>query len=236
MPSLGARTESFDFRTEKSWMPEILAEAVDAGRVFGQNGSQVVALRHATCSIESGARIAIVGPSGSGKSTLLHLLAALDEPTSGVVRWPALGDRDTLRPSKISFVFQSESLLAPLTVLENIEVPLLLTESDAEQARTEASEILAALDLESLADKLPEEISGGQAQRVAVARSLVLRPALILADEPTGQLDHATAAHLLDLIDRRIAGTGAALVVATHDSFVADRMPTRWTMDHGALK
>jgi putative ABC transport system ATP-binding protein/lipoprotein-releasing system ATP-binding protein len=217
-------------------MPEILAEAVDAGRVFGQNGSQVDALRHATCSIESGARIAVVGPSGSGKSTLLHLLAALDEPTSGVVRWPALGDRDTLRPSKISFVFQSESLLAPLTVLENIEVPLLLTERDGEQARTEASEILAALDLEALADKLPEEISGGQAQRVAVARSLVLRPALILADEPTGQLDHATAGHLLDLIDRRIAGTGAALVVATHDAFVADRMATRWTMDHGVLR
>src|SRR5258708_23986487 len=223
MPSLGARTGSFDFRTEKSWMPEILAEAVDAGRVFGQNGSQVVALRHATCSIESGARIAIVGPSGSGKSTLLHLLAALDEPTSGVVRWPALGDRETLRPSKISFVFQSESLLAPLTVLENIEVPLLLIESDAEKARDEAAGILAALDLEALADKLPEEISGGQAQRVAVARSLVLRPALILADEPTGQLDHGTAGHLLDLIDRRIAGTCAALVCATLDAFFPHR-------------
>ena len=120
-------------------MAELLAEAIDAGRIFGQNGSQVIALRNATCSIGPGARIAIVGPSGSGKSTLLHLLAALDEPTSGVVRWPALGDRDTLRPSKISFVFQSESLLAPLTVLENIEVPLLLVGSDADDARREAS-------------------------------------------------------------------------------------------------
>ena len=217
-------------------MAELLAEAIDAGRIFGQNGSQVIALRNATCSIGPGARIAIVGPSGSGKSTLLHLLAALDEPTSGVVRWPALGDRDTLRPSKISFVFQSESLLAPLTVLENIEVPLLLVGSDADDARREASEILAALDLEALADKLPEEISGGQAQRVAVARSLVLRPALILADEPTGQLDHGTAAHLLDLIDHRLAGTGAALVVATHDAFVAGRMQTQWTMEHGVLR
>ena len=217
-------------------MAEPLAESIDAGRIFGQNGSRVVALRNATCSIEPGARIAIVGPSGSGKSTLLHLLAALDKPTSGVIRWPALGDRDTLRPSKISFVFQSESLLAPLTVLENIEVPLLLTELDAESARAKASEILAALDLEALADKLPEEISGGQAQRVAVARSLVLGPALILADEPTGQLDHATAAHLLDLIDRRLEGTGAALVVATHDAFVAGRMQTQWTMEHGVLR
>ena len=217
-------------------MGDVLAEAIDAGRVFGQNGSQVIALRHASCSIEPGARIAIVGPSGSGKSTLLHLLAGLDEPTSGVVRWPALGDRKTLRPSKISFVFQSESLLAPLTVLENIEVPMLLAQASADDATREASEILAALDLEALAEKLPEEISGGQAQRAAVARSLVIRPALILADEPTGQLDHATAAHLLDLIDRRLAGTDAALVVATHDAFVAGRMHTRWTMEHGLLQ
>jgi ABC-type lipoprotein export system ATPase subunit len=217
-------------------MADVLAEAIDAGRIFGENGTRVVALQHATCSIERGARIALVGPSGSGKSTLLHLLAALDEPTSGVVRWPALGERDTLRPSKISFVFQTESLLAPLTVLENIEVPLLLAGSDADDARKEASEILGALDLEALADKLPEEISGGQAQRVAVARSLVTRPELILADEPTGQVDHATAAHLLDLMDRRLEGTGAALVVATHDAFVAGRMKTQWTMDHGVLR
>jgi putative ABC transport system ATP-binding protein/lipoprotein-releasing system ATP-binding protein len=217
-------------------MAEVLAEAVDAGRVFGENGNRVVALQHATCRIERGARIALIGPSGSGKSTLLHLLAALDDPTSGIVRWPALGDKGTLRPSKVSFVFQSESLLAPLTVLENIEVPLLLAGSDAGEARNAASEILAALDLAALADKLPEEISGGQAQRAAVARSLITKPALILADEPTGQLDHATAAHLLDLIDRRLKGTDAALVIATHDPFVAGRMKTQWAIDHGVLK
>src|SRR5579859_55745 len=137
-----------------------LAEAIDAQRVFGDDGSRVVALQHATCKIERGDRIALVGPSGSGKSTLLHLLAALDDPTSGVVRWPALGARDGLRPSKIAFVFQAESLLAPLTVLENIEVPMLLAGSDAGEATREASGILAALDLSALADKLPEEISG----------------------------------------------------------------------------
>jgi len=215
---------------------DLVAEAIDVGRVFGANGSEVVALQHATCRIHRGDRIALVGPSGSGKSTLLHLLAALDEPTTGTVTWPALGERNTLRPSKISFVFQTESLLAPLTVLENIEVPRLLAGSNANEARNDASEILGALDLGALADKLPEEISGGQAQRAAVARSLITRPALILADEPTGQLDHHTAAHLLDLLLRRLEGSDTALVIATHDPVVAGRMKTQWTMDHGVLR
>jgi ABC-type lipoprotein export system ATPase subunit len=215
---------------------DLVAEAIDVGRVFGTNGSEVVALQHATCRIQRGDRIALVGPSGSGKSTLLHLLAALDEPTTGTVTWPALGERNTLRPSKISFVFQTESLLAPLTVLENIEVPRLLAGSNASETRNDASEILGALDLVALADKLPEEISGGQAQRAAVARSLITRPALILADEPTGQLDHHTAAHLLDLLLRRLEGSDTALVIATHDPIVAGRMKTQWTMDHGVLR
>ena len=217
-------------------MTDVLAEAIDAGRVFGTNGSKVVAVQHATCKIERGARIALVGPSGSGKSTLLHLLAALDEPTSGTVTWPALGERSTLRPAKISFVFQSESLLAPLTVLENIEVPRLLAGSNAEEARKDATEILGALDLRALANKLPEEISGGQAQRAAVARSLITRPALIFADEPTGQLDHDTAKRLLDLVLRRLRGSDVALVIATHDPVVAARMKTQWTMNHGVLR
>ncbi|MDQ6770703.1 MAG: ATP-binding cassette domain-containing protein [Gemmatimonadota bacterium] len=215
---------------------DIVAETIDVERVFGTNGSRVVAVKNATCSIARGDRIALVGPSGSGKSTLLHILAALDEPTKGKVRWPALGGRETLRPAKVSFVFQSESLLAPLTVLENIEVPRLLAGSNADEARNDASEILGALELSELADKLPEEISGGQAQRAAVARSLITRPALILADEPTGQLDHQTAKHLLDLLLRRLKGTDAALVIATHDPIVAARMKTQWTMDHGVLR
>jgi ABC-type lipoprotein export system ATPase subunit len=217
-------------------MTDVLAEAVGAGRVFGTNESKVVALKHATCRIERGDRIALVGPSGSGKSTLLHLLAGLDLPTSGTVRWPALGERETLRPSKVSFVFQTESLLAPLTVLENIEVPQLLIGSNPDEARADAALILRALDLAELADKLPEEISGGQAQRAAVARSLITQPELILADEPTGQLDHQTAKHLLSLLLRRIKGTDTALVIATHDPIIASRMETQWTMDHGVLR
>jgi putative ABC transport system ATP-binding protein/lipoprotein-releasing system ATP-binding protein len=215
---------------------EILVEAIGVSRAFGAGDNRVVAVERASCTIARGDRIALVGPSGSGKSTLLHILAGLDDPSAGTVRWPALGDLSTLRPAKVSFVFQSESLLAPLTVLENIEVPCLLTGSDALRAREDASLILAELELEALADKLPEEISGGQAQRAAVARSLVTRPALILADEPTGQLDHATARHLLDLLDRRLQGSDVALVIATHDPFVAGRMRIQWKMEHGVLK
>lgn len=217
-------------------MADLLVEAKDVSRVFGEGDSRVVAVQHAGCRIARGDRIALIGPSGSGKSTLLHLLAGLDEPTEGTLTWPGLGDKSTLRPEKVSFVFQAESLLAPLTVLENIEVPCLLGGSDAYTAREDASLLLNDLDLEVLADKLPEEISGGQAQRAAVARSLITRPALIFADEPTGQLDHATARHLLDLLDRRIAETDTALVIATHDPFVASRMKTQWKMEHGVLR
>ncbi len=216
-------------------MPEVLVEATDVSRGFGENESRVLAVQHATCRVERGDRIALVGPSGSGKSTLLQLLAGLDEPSSGTVRWPALGERDILRPAKISFVFQAESLLAPLSVLENIEVPCLLVGADGDQARQEASRILGDLELDALADKLPEEISGGQAQRAAVARALITRPALLLADEPTGQLDHATARHLLDLLDRHLEGLDTAVVIATHDAFVAGRMRTQWHIEHGVL-
>src|SRR6202163_3533312 len=210
--------------------------ATELYRFYHSGDAEVAALRGVSLTLDAGELVALVGPSGSGKSTLLHLLAGLDEPTSGTVRWPALGERETLRPGKVSFVFQTESLLAPLTVLENIEVPRLLIGSDADEARKDATEILGDLDLAALADKLPEEISGGQAQRAAVARSLITRPALILADEPTGQLDHHTAKHLLSLLLRRLKSSDAALVIATHDPVVAARMKTQWTMEHGVLR
>lgn len=216
-------------------VPDAVAEAVDAGRTFGSGEHAVVALARATCAVAPGDRIALVGPSGSGKSTLLHLLAGLDGPTSGIVRWPALGERSTLRPRLVSFVFQSQSLIAPLTVIENVEMPLLLQGSNAQSARERASRVLAAMELTSLAEKLPEEISGGQAQRIAVARSVVSAPRLLLADEPTGQLDHATASHLLDLLLVSLS-PNAALVIATHDMAVAERMTTRWRMNHGVLE
>jgi len=212
-----------------------LVEAREIGRVYQDGDAPVVAVASATCTVSPGDRIAVVGPSGSGKSTLLHLMGGLDAPTSGAISWPALGPRDTLRPGKVAFVFQTPSLLAPLSVVENVELPLLLDHVAPGLARAAALETLGRTGLIDLSDKLPEEISGGQAQRVAMARALAHRPALILADEPTGQLDHPTAERLFDVLLAALAGTPAALVMATHDAAVARRMNIVWRMHHGVL-
>ncbi|MBA2287398.1 MAG: ABC transporter ATP-binding protein [Ktedonobacteraceae bacterium] len=217
-------------------MDEILVHTDQVGRTYSQGKTPVVALSSATCTVLPGDRIALMGPSGSGKSTLLHLLAGLDTPTSGSITWPRLGARETLRPLKVGLVFQVPSLLAPLTVVENVEIPLLLGPGSAEKARAAALDALDRIGLLSIADKLPEELSGGQAQRVAVARALASHPQLLLADEPTGQLDHPTAAQLFDVLLASLAGTETALVVATHDKIVAERMNTIWHMHHGLLE
>ncbi|WP_246580912.1 ABC transporter ATP-binding protein [Deinococcus aestuarii] len=209
-----------------------LAEAHGVGRTFTVGGQEVTALRETTLQVRPGDRIALLGPSGSGKSTLLHLLGGLDTPTTGTVSWPALGEAGSLRPGKVSFVFQAQSLMPPLTALENVALPLLLTGAAPQTATEEARRALDTLELLPLADQLPEELSGGQAQRVAVARALVTRPRLILADEPTGQLDSVTAGHLMDVLLGAL-DPGAALVMATHDEAVARRLDTIWRMDGG---
>ena len=139
-------------------------------------------------------------------------------------------------PAKIGVVFQSPSLLAPLTVAENIELPLLLAQMSTQDARKAALEALDRLQLSTLAKKLPEELSGGQAQRVAVARALASRPYLILADEPTGQLDHPTAHHLFDVLLEALEATNTALLVATHDPAIAKRLHTVWQIHYGVLE
>lgn len=217
-------------------MSEILASIQNAGRTYTHGKTPVLALVSATGIIQTGDRIALMGQSGSGKSTLLHLLAGIDTPTSGNITWPALGTRETLRPGKVGVVFQSQSLLAPFTVVENVEVPLLLAHVNTQEARKAALNALERMRLTALVDKLPEELSGGQSQRVAVARALALRPRLILADEPTGQLDHPTAQYLFDVLLASLEGTDTALVVATHDMTIAERMHTIWHMQHGHLE
>lgn len=214
---------------------EVLVRCAGVARTFGAGLGAVVAVHDITCEIRSGQRLAITGPSGSGKSTLLHLLAGLDVPTAGTVTWPAVGSRVDLRPGPVGVVFQGPSLLPPLDVAENVALPLLLAGAGEADAKAAAAAALARLDLTALAAKLPEELSGGQAQRVAVARVLAGRPRLILADEPTGQLDHAAAAVIVDALLETAAQLGAALVLTTHDPAVAARLATRWAMSDGGF-
>jgi putative ABC transport system ATP-binding protein/lipoprotein-releasing system ATP-binding protein len=211
-----------------------VVETIDAARIFYRGGRSVEALRAASCRVFLGERIAILGPSGSGKSTLLHLLGGLDQPTSGRVAWPELGTSVNLRPKLIAVVPQSPSLVPWLSTVENVELPVLLG-GEARTARDQAMASLEHLGLASLADRLPQELSGGQAQRVAIARALIGDCKLILADEPTGQIDGATAATLFDALLTHLASRDAALVVTTHDPAVAARMGKAWRIDHGLL-
>jgi predicted ABC-type transport system involved in lysophospholipase L1 biosynthesis ATPase subunit len=204
-------------------------------RTFGSGATATVALQPADLELFADDRVALVGPSGSGKSTLLHLLAGLDDPTVGTVSWPAIGSRAQLRPGPVAIVFQGPSLLPPLTVLENVALPLILDGAAEGRARALATAALHRLGLAPLAEKLPEEIAGGQAQRVAVARALAGRPRLLLADEPTGQLDRASGAQVVSALLAVAWHADAALVVATHDPTVAERLDKRWEMHSGRL-
>ena len=212
-----------------------LVSARDVARTFGQGSRAVVAVHGVSCDVQPGDQIALTGPSGSGKSTLLHLLAGLDEPTTGTITWPANGTRAQLRPGPVGVVFQAPSLLAPLDVVENVALPLLLRGDDAASAQAAALAALDRLLLGDLRHRLPEELSGGQAQRVAVARVLATAPRLILADEPTGQLDHSNGALVVDALLEAADHLGSALVVNTHDDAVADRFAMRWAMSSGRL-
>jgi putative ABC transport system ATP-binding protein len=187
-----------------------------------------------TCQVFPAQRIALTGESGSGKTTLLHLLAGLDLPTSGAVTWPGLGVRGN-RPVGIGIVFQAPSLLPALDVTDNVVLPLLLADIRPDDARRRAQDALDELGLGALRSAAPDELSGGQGQRVAIARVLAGEPALVLADEPTGQLDHRTAAHVLDVLLAAVDALGAALVVSTHDPAVADRLDECWSMTDGLL-
>jgi len=188
----------------------------------------------ASGSIGPRARIALVGPSGSGKTTLLNLIGGLDEPSSGMIEWPGLGDKARLRPRHLAYVFQAQSLFPALDVIDNVCLPAMLA-GDMTGAKERAQGLIERLGLGDVADKFPDELSGGQSQRIAIARALLLSPALVLADEPTGQLDSATAAHVLDVMLEEVAQAEGALVVATHDPAIAARLSMRWAIEHGHL-
>lgn len=213
-----------------------LVSCDEASRTFLRGSVRVSAVLPTTCAVAPGMRVALTGPSGSGKSTLLHLLGGLETPTSGTVSWPGLGGPPQGRPGVVGLVFQGPSLIPALDVVENVTLPLLLAGVEEGHAVERACAALDRLELGGLARKLPEEISGGQAQRVAIARVLASAPRLILADEPTGQLDHATGERVMTVLVETAHELDAALVVTTHDEQVAQRFAVRWRMTDGRLR
>ena len=215
-------------------MTDTLVDLASVSRSFGVRGATISAVANVSCRVKPGDRIAIMGPSGSGKSTVMALMAELDMPTAGTVTWPGFPVGEELRPRHIGIAFQTPSLMPALTALENIEVPLLILD-ERETARNKALGALEDFELAHLADRLPEELSGGQAQRVATVRAFVTHPRLILADEPTGQLDQATGSRVIHKLIEQAEKTGAALIVATHDHAVARQMRETWHMHYGKL-
>ena len=213
--------------------PVPLLRCDGVGLTFGSGPNAVVAVRDVSCRIFPRTRAAVVGPSGSGKSTLLYLLAGFEMPTAGNIAGDLAAQPRS--PGDIGMVFQGPSLIPALDVLENVGLPLVLAGAAADEARTAAAGALEELEIGWLGKKLPEELSGGQAQRAAAARVLAARPRLILADEPTGQLDHETGTRLIRALLRAADTLGAALLVTTHDPQVAVLLDETWHMYNGSL-
>jgi putative ABC transport system ATP-binding protein len=202
--------------------------ATDLTKTYGSAASAAHALAGANLTVAPGESVAIMGPSGSGKTTLLHCLAGILVPSSGSVLWrgqdlATMPDvrRTALRRSDFGFVFQSGQLLPELPAVENAALPLLLAGVPRAEATTRAAGWLTALGLAGLELRRPGELSGGQSQRVAIARALVGAPGVVFADEPTGALDQATGAEVLDVLTDAARSSGAALVIVTHDPAVA---------------
>lgn len=203
--------------------------------------SPVAALRGVSFSVRRGELVAIVGPSGSGKSTLLHIMGTLEQPTSGVVRIEGLdaarlGDRELsqLRARKIGFVFQQFFLAEHATVRENVADGLLYAGVNAAERYRRADEALERVGLSERATFKPTKISGGERQRVAIARALVGRPAIVLADEPTGNLDSTTGAAIMELI-RELNFAGATIIMITHEAALADKLPRQIRLVDGQV-
>lgn len=214
-----------------------LLEASGVSRYFVDG--QVTALSDLDLRIESGEYLALMGKSGSGKSTLLNLLGGLDEPTAGTIRYRGrplseFGDPASFRSAELGFVFQSFHLISVLTAEQNVQMPMFEGSLRAKERRERARELLERVGLSHRADHLPRRLSVGERQRVAIARALANRPSLLLADEPTGNLDSATAEAIFGLFDS-LHAEGITLVLVTHDPLLAKRAQRTVTLHDGRL-
>jgi putative ABC transport system ATP-binding protein len=216
-------------------------ELTDVGKTYRSGSLEVEALHHVDVTIDHREFVAIAGPSGSGKSTLMHIIGCLDVPTTGTYRLAGADvgtlDEDQLadvRNTRIGFVFQQFNLLAYLPAWRNVELPLVYTEVGRAERKQRALDALDRVGLANRADHRPGELSGGQQQRVAVARALVTEPALILADEPTGNLDSASTTEVLGLFDE-LHASGRTIVLITHEADVAAHAQRTLLIHDGAV-
>jgi putative ABC transport system ATP-binding protein len=220
-----------------------LLEIHDLHKAYVLDGVAIQALRGIDLSVEQGQFVAIMGPSGSGKSTLMHILGCLDVPDAGSYR---LHGQDVtgmdgnqlaaLRNREIGFVFQNFNLLPRTSALENVETPLIYAGVGKSERRRRAREALERMGLGERQEHLPNQLSGGQAQRVAIARALVTRPSLLLADEPTGNVDTATSAEIMNLLDELNRVDGLTIVLITHEHEVAEHARRRLFLRDGRLE
>ena len=215
----------------------------DIQRTFHQAGNDLQVLRGAAVSIASGETVALVGPSGAGKSTLLHIAGLLERPDGGevIVDGEACSDlsddrRTALRRTAIGFIYQFHHLLPEFTALENVVVPQMIAGVSKSAARKRASELLGMVGLSEREGHRPAKLSGGEQQRVAIARALANSPKVLIADEPTGNLDQETAERAFELLMRLTRETGVAALVATHNPDLAARMDRTLTLRNGQLQ
>lgn len=219
-----------------------ILQAESLSRVFEGPGGDVVAVRDAQLSVEPGELVVIAGRSGAGKTTLLTMLAGLDRPTSGRVLLDGFDLADpavelsAMQGDRIASIFQTAGLISVLSAAENVEVPLRIRRVDPGERDRRVAEALREVGLEDHAAQRPAELSGGQQQRVGIARALVMHPAILLADEPTAQLDSETGAQIMGLIDRLVRERGTAAVVATHDSAMLARADRVLELHDGVLR
>ena len=211
-------------------------------RIFQLGDSQVHALRDVSLRIEAGEYVAVMGPSGSGKSTLLNLLGLLDRPNAGHYRLEgrdvttlSADEQAAVRSARIGFVFQSFHLVPRLTAAENIALPMMLAGIAPAERQRRVARALSDFGLDNRADHKPDQLSGGQRQRVAIARATIMQPALILADEPTGNLDRHTGEDVVNLLEA-LNGQGVTLIVVTHDPLLGARAGRQLVMEDGRLK
>jgi putative ABC transport system ATP-binding protein len=221
---------------------DALVQLEDVHRSYPMGGAELHALRGVSLSVERGEYLAVIGPSGSGKSTLMHIAGCLDRPSSGRCRidgtWvEELPDEELsrLRNRKMGFVFQSFFLIAQLTVQENVEVPLVYAGVDRERRIELARKVLGRVGLARRLGHRPNELSGGECQRVAIARALVTRPDLLLADEPTGNLDRRTGEEITGILEE-LHAEGVTVVVVTHDVTKARRAQRVIQMQDGRIE